>query len=118
MPALWKEPLGNIIRKHHHHRPQCRINHRGGAALAQICLEQDASWGDWCSILGAVNQLAPEHDLFYHGSHDGKGEMMTKIEIELADATAQAAQEAGLLAPQALARLFDSALRRQFANGR
>ena len=40
---------------------------------------------------------------------------MTKIEIELADATAQAAQAAGLLTPQALARLFDSALRRQRA---
>lgn len=40
---------------------------------------------------------------------------MTRIEIELADATAQAAQEAGLLTPQALARLFDSALRRQRA---
>lgn len=40
---------------------------------------------------------------------------MTKIEIELADATAQAAQAAGLLTPQALAHLFDSALRRQRA---
>lgn len=40
---------------------------------------------------------------------------MTRIEIELADSTAQAAQAAGLLTPQALARLFESALRRQKA---
>ncbi len=40
---------------------------------------------------------------------------MTKIEIELADSTAQAAQAAGLLTPQALTHLLDSALRRQKA---
>lgn len=37
---------------------------------------------------------------------------MTKIEIELADSTAQAA---GLLTPQALERLLESTLRRQKA---
>ncbi len=36
-----------------------------------------------------------------------------RIEIELADATAKAAQAAGLLTPEALARLLDGALRRQ-----
>lgn len=36
-----------------------------------------------------------------------------RIEIELADATAKAAQAAGLLTPVALAQLLDGALRRQ-----
>lgn len=40
---------------------------------------------------------------------------MTTIEIELPDATAQAAQAAGLLTPQALDRLLTDALRRQQA---
>ena len=40
---------------------------------------------------------------------------MTKIQIELPDATAQAAQAAGLLTPQALNRLLSNALRRQQA---
>lgn len=40
---------------------------------------------------------------------------MTKIQIELSDATAQAAQAAGLLTPQALDRLLSNALRRQQA---
>ena len=40
---------------------------------------------------------------------------MTTIQIELPDATAQAARDAGLLKPQALARLLEDALRRQAA---
>lgn len=36
---------------------------------------------------------------------------MTKIQIELNDATAQAAQAAGLLTPQTLERLITNALR-------
>lgn len=40
---------------------------------------------------------------------------MTTIQIELPDATAQAARAAGLLTPQALARLLDAALKRQKA---
>ena len=40
---------------------------------------------------------------------------MTTIQIELPDATAQAAREAGLLTPQALDRLFTDALKRQQA---
>lgn len=40
---------------------------------------------------------------------------MTKIQIELPDATAQAAQAAGLLTPQALERLLFNALRKQQA---
>ena len=40
---------------------------------------------------------------------------MTKIQIELPDATAQAAQAAGLLTPQAMERLLSNALRRQQA---
>ena len=40
---------------------------------------------------------------------------MTKIQIELPDATAQAAQAAGLLTPQAMDRLLSNALRRQQA---
>lgn len=40
---------------------------------------------------------------------------MTKIQIELPDAIAQAAQAAGLLTPQALDRLLSHALRRQEA---
>lgn len=40
---------------------------------------------------------------------------MTTIQIELPDATAQAARAAGLLTPQALQRLLNDALRRQRA---
>ena len=40
---------------------------------------------------------------------------MTTIQIELPDATAQAARAAGLLTPQALARLLDEALKRRQA---
>ena len=40
---------------------------------------------------------------------------MTRIQIELPDATAQAARAAGLLTPQALARLLDEALKRRQA---
>lgn len=40
---------------------------------------------------------------------------MTKIQIEVADATAQAAQAAGLLTPQAMERLLTNALRKQQA---
>lgn len=38
---------------------------------------------------------------------------MTTIQIELPEATARAAREAGLLTPQALDRLLNEALRRQ-----
>jgi len=41
--------------------------------------------------------------------------MMTKIQIELPEATAKAASEAGLLTPQALERLLIDALRRRRA---
>lgn len=41
--------------------------------------------------------------------------MMTTIQIELPEATAQAARAAGLLTPQALARLLDEALKRRQA---
>ena len=40
---------------------------------------------------------------------------MTTIQIELPDATAQAARDAGLLTPQALERMLNDALRRQQA---
>ena len=40
---------------------------------------------------------------------------MTTIQIELPDATAQAARDAGLLTPQALARLLHDAIKRQQA---
>jgi len=40
---------------------------------------------------------------------------MTTIQIELPEATAQAARAAGLLTPQALARLLIGALKRQQA---
>lgn len=40
---------------------------------------------------------------------------MTTIQIELPDATVQAAREAGLLTPQALERLITDALKRQQA---
>jgi hypothetical protein len=40
---------------------------------------------------------------------------MTKIQIELPDATAKAARDAGLLTPQALDRLLTDAIRRQQA---
>ena len=40
---------------------------------------------------------------------------MTKIQIELPDATAKAAKEAGLLTPQALDRLLTDAIRRRQA---
>jgi hypothetical protein len=38
---------------------------------------------------------------------------MTTIQIELPDATAQAARDAGLLTPQAIERLLTDALRRK-----
>lgn len=40
---------------------------------------------------------------------------MTRIQIELPDATAQAARDAGLLTPQALERMLNEALRRKQA---
>ena len=40
---------------------------------------------------------------------------MTTIQIELPDATAQAARKAGLLTPQAMDRLLTDALKRQQA---
>jgi hypothetical protein len=40
---------------------------------------------------------------------------MTRIQIELPDATAKAAKEAGLLTPQALDRLLTDAIRRRQA---
>jgi hypothetical protein len=40
---------------------------------------------------------------------------MTTIQIELPDATAQAAREAGLLTPQAIERLLTDALKRKQA---
>jgi parvulin-like peptidyl-prolyl isomerase len=40
---------------------------------------------------------------------------MTTIQIELPDATAQAARDAGLLTPQALDRLLNDAIKRQQA---
>ena len=40
---------------------------------------------------------------------------MTTIQIELPDATANAARDAGLLTPQALERLLNDALRRKQA---
>ncbi len=43
------------------------------------------------------------------------GGSMTKIQIELSDATATAAREAGLLAPEALERLLTDAIRRRQA---
>ena len=42
---------------------------------------------------------------------------MTRVQIDLPDATARAAKAAGLLMPQALDRLLSSALRRQQAAG-
>lgn len=38
---------------------------------------------------------------------------MTTIQIELSDATAQAAQQAGLLSDQAIGRLIEEAVRRE-----
>jgi hypothetical protein len=43
---------------------------------------------------------------------------MTRIQIELPEATAQAAHEAGLLTPQALDRLLTEAIRRRQAGDR
>lgn len=40
---------------------------------------------------------------------------MTKVQIELSDATAKAAREAGLLTPRALARLVSEAIKRRQA---
>jgi hypothetical protein len=40
---------------------------------------------------------------------------MTKVQIELSDATARAAREAGLLTSEALERLFTDAIRRRQA---
>ena len=40
---------------------------------------------------------------------------MTKVEIELSDATARAAREAGLLKSEALERLLSNAIRRRQA---
>jgi hypothetical protein len=43
---------------------------------------------------------------------------MTKIQIELPEATAEAAREAGLLTPKALERLLRDAIKRQQAADR
>lgn len=40
---------------------------------------------------------------------------MTRIQIDLPDATAQAAQDAGLLTPEAMLRMLNDALRRRQA---
>jgi hypothetical protein len=40
---------------------------------------------------------------------------MTKVQIELSDATARAAREVGLLTPEALERLLTDAIRRRQA---
>ncbi len=40
---------------------------------------------------------------------------MTRIQIDLPDATAQAARDAGLLTPEALSRLLNNVLRRKQA---
>jgi hypothetical protein len=42
---------------------------------------------------------------------------MTKIQIDLPDATAKAAREAGLLTPQVLDRLLNDAIKRREAAG-
>jgi len=47
--------------------------------------------------------------------HPDGSRIMTKIQIELPDATAKAAREAGLLTPQALDRLLTDAIRRRQA---
>lgn len=41
---------------------------------------------------------------------------MTRIQIDLPDATAQAARDAGLLTPEALTQLLKDAMRRQAAD--
>jgi hypothetical protein len=48
-------------------------------------------------------------------SHPDEGRNMTKIEIELPDATAKAAHDAGLLTTQVLDRLLTDAIRRRQA---
>jgi hypothetical protein len=50
--------------------------------------------------------------------HPDKGQTMTKIEIELPEATAKAAGDAGLLTPRALDRLLTDAIRRRQAADR
>jgi hypothetical protein len=46
---------------------------------------------------------------------DPAGESMTEVQIELSDATARAAREAGLLTSEALERLLTDAIRRRQA---
>jgi hypothetical protein len=46
---------------------------------------------------------------------DPIGEIMTKVQIELSDATAVAAREAGLLTSESLERVLTDAIRRQQA---
>jgi hypothetical protein len=55
---------------------------------------------------GCARQAAVSH---------ARSQTMTTIQIELPDATAQAARAAGLLTPQALDRLLTDALKRQEA---
>jgi hypothetical protein len=50
-----------------------------------------------------------------YDEHFIAGRTMTKIEIELPEATAKAARDAGLLTSQALDRLLTDAIRRQQA---
>ena len=72
----------------------------------------------------AIDDMLPilrgrrKHDGEFQRGHEqpSPGEIgMTKIQIELPDATAKAAREAGLLTPRALERLLSEALRRRRA---
>jgi hypothetical protein len=60
--------------------------------------------------------LPPAGPSGWSAASAAKGDQtMTKIQIELPDATAKAAREAGLLTPQALDRLLTDAIRRRQA---
>ena len=72
------------------------------------------------AVLGIIGGLCYPYQPRGHGPaagswHPDGSRTMTKIQIELPDATAKAARDAGLLTPQALDRLFTDAIRRRQA---
>lgn len=75
-----------------------------GAALRTrwTMIDQRNCLGDNALVAGSISPACTEHP-------------MTTVEIELPEATAQAAMAAGLLTPQAIDRLLSNALRKRDA---
>jgi hypothetical protein len=80
---------------------------RPNAVCSDWCPRHEEQW-PFLAIFGIMSTY-PMHSV------EANGDSMTKIQIELPDATAEAAQAAGLLTSEALDRLLSTALRRRQA---